>query len=690
VATEKGYRVVMAVVDPWGELVELRRTAGAQIASSRVAVDKARTAAIFVRPSREMEEQVTAGRIGALALHGASCLTGVIPLVVDGEVVGAIGTSGETPDEGGVISIAAAAAEFSVVEVPALTYEGARFAAEAAGAEAARRGVSPVISAVDAGGALMFLVRPDLAQVASVEVTTDKARTAAIYRRPSKGLRGPGLRRAALGAASGARGAAPGRHPDLLRRARDRRDRRQRSHLCRRGQRPRNDRRWRRADGVRLQRRRAEGRCVMAAAETPQAVVSAARVPGPPDLLPGRPDAVVDLQADEGAALVSGQWRYSDARVEEIDFVELAGPGAPDPLGPGDVPNRTYDVVPHAQAIGFDDCGWERLAPADTMRRLSTGRVCFNWYRIEVTIPERAGSFDLTGSTVVFEVAIDDYADVWVNGQLPFALGLTGGHVVAGFSAPNRVLLTRDARPGDRFQIAVFGINGPISTSPANYIWMRTAILDFYAPERAAATEEVAVVVERADRRLDEIVSPDMRLERVAGGFDFTEGPVWSPDGALLFSSPNTNAIYRLDTEAGRVTVFRSKSGYAGVDVGRYFQPGSNGLTFSPDRLLTICQHGNRRVIRVNQHGDITVLADRYEGKRLNSPNDLVYRSDGRLYLTDPPFGLPEAFDDPAKELPFSGVFKARDGVLTLVTDELAGPNGLAFSPDERYLYVGN
>jgi glc operon protein GlcG len=185
-AEAQGSRVVIAVVDPWGELIALRRTAGAQVASSRVAVDKARTAAIFVRPSREMEEQVSGGRLGALALHGASCLTGGIPLVVGGEVVGAIGTSGETPDEDEAISIAGAAADVSVSELAALTYEGARLAAEAAGAEAARRGVAPVISAVDAGGALMFLVRPDLAQVASVEVTTDKARTAAIYRRPSK------------------------------------------------------------------------------------------------------------------------------------------------------------------------------------------------------------------------------------------------------------------------------------------------------------------------------------------------------------------------------------------------------------------------------------------------------------------------------------------------------------------------
>src|SRR5213592_2771164 len=125
-ALAQGLRVVVAVVDPWGELVALRRTAGAQAASSRVAVDKARTAAIFIRPSREMEQQVTDGRLGALALHGAACLTGGIPLRVDGEVVGAIGTSGETPDEDESVSIAAAAIEFSTREEPVLTYEGAR------------------------------------------------------------------------------------------------------------------------------------------------------------------------------------------------------------------------------------------------------------------------------------------------------------------------------------------------------------------------------------------------------------------------------------------------------------------------------------------------------------------------------------------------------------------------------------
>jgi gluconolactonase len=414
---------------------------------------------------------------------------------------------------------------------------------------------------------------------------------------------------------------------------------------------------------------------------------AASRIPGPPELLPGCPDAILDLQSDAGVALVDGCWRYSDAQVQEIDFVEVGHPE--DPLGPGLAPNRTYDIVPHAEGEDYDDSRWRVLEPAETQRRLSQGRVCFNWYRIGVTIPNRIGDFDPAGASVVFEVAIDDYAEVWVDGELPHALGDAGGPVVAGFNAPNRVLLTRDARPGQRFQIAVFGINGPISASPRNYIWMRTATLDFYAPERARAAGDSEFEIERLDPALDAIVDPDAVLERVAGGFVFTEGPVWSRVGSLLFSSPNTNVIYRWHP-SGRVTVFRSKSGYTGSDIGRFTQPGSNGLSFDPEGRLTICQHGNRRVIRIEPHGNTTVLADGYEGRRLNSPNDLVYRSDGTLFFTDPPFGLPGVFDDPAKELGFSGVFAARDGRVTLITDELDGPNGLAFSPDERYLYVGN
>src|SRR6266536_3814496 len=195
-------------------------------------------------------------------------------------------------------------------------------------------------------------------------------------------------------------------------------------------------------------------------------------VPRPHQVLPGRPAAVVDLQTDEGAALVGAHWRYSDARVEEIDFVDVGSDA--DPLGPGDRPNRTFDVVPHAGAIDFDDSAWRALSPAETQLRLAAGSVCVNWYRLAVTIPSRVGDLDPTGTPVVIEPVVDDYAEVWVDGSLPTALGDEGGAVVAGFNAPNRVVLTRDAQPGQTFQIAVFGINGPISAAPRNYIWLRT------------------------------------------------------------------------------------------------------------------------------------------------------------------------------------------------------------------------
>lgn len=189
-AEAAGSRVYIAIVDRSGTVLHIRRTPSAQAASAAVAVDKARTAAIFVRPSREIEKQVSDGRLGALALAGARALTGGIPLVVTTEngteVVGAIGTSGETPDEDEGISKAGAAVAFTTVGVPALTFEGAELAARAVAATIAERGVAPVTAVVDEAGQLIYLHRPDAAQVASVGVATDKARTAALYRRPSK------------------------------------------------------------------------------------------------------------------------------------------------------------------------------------------------------------------------------------------------------------------------------------------------------------------------------------------------------------------------------------------------------------------------------------------------------------------------------------------------------------------------
>ena len=198
----------------------------------------------------------------------------------------------------------------------------------------------------------------------------------------------------------------------------------------------------------------------------------------------------------------------------------------------------------------------------------------------------------------------------------------------------------------------------------------------------------------RVDPAIDTIVPRDAVVEKLAGGFKFTEGPIWVPKtkgeaGYLLFSDPYNNVIYRW-TQDGALSVFMAKSGYDGADIGEYSQPGSNGLTLDPKGRLTIDQQGYRRVARMEKNGKLTVLANRYDGKRFNSPNDLVYKSDGALYFTDPPFGLPKYADDPRKELPYSGVYRVSpDGKqVRLLTTDLKGPNGLAFSPDEKYFYV--
>jgi gluconolactonase len=401
-------------------------------------------------------------------------------------------------------------------------------------------------------------------------------------------------------------------------------------------------------------------------------------------LLAPLPRAVVDLRTTEGAALVKAQWRYRDVSIVEVEHRE---PG-PDLRASG-APNRTNDIAPQAGAADFDDSDWMAIEPAAMEERRSHGRLAFNWYRTRITLPERVGDFAIRGATIVLELVLDDYAEIWVDGRLPTVLGQTGGQLITGFNAPNRVVLTRDARPGQQIQLAILGINGPLSAPPANFIWVRSATLDFYEGGGDGATDSVQARVVRLDPALDRIVPPGAVLEKLAGGFRFTEGPVWHPDGYLLFSDPNANTIYRWSPD-GVISVFRAKSGYTGVDIGRYRQPGSNGLTLDGDGRLVINEHGNRRVTRLERTGKVTVLADRYQSRRLNSPNDLVYRSDGTLYFTDPPFGLPETFDDPAKELPFSGVYMVRNERVTLLAGDLRGPNGIALSPDERSLYVGN
>jgi gluconolactonase len=195
----------------------------------------------------------------------------------------------------------------------------------------------------------------------------------------------------------------------------------------------------------------------------------------------------------------------------------------------------------------------------------------------------------------------------------------------------------------------------------------------------------------RLGPRFDQLVPPGAALEKVADGFSWVEGPVWSRQGRyLLFSDIPSNSVFKWQEGAG-TNVFLRLSGYTGPAPFQGREPGSNGLTFDPAGRLVLCEHGNRRITRLEADGRKTVLVDRYDGKRLNSPNDAVVTSNGDLFFTDPPFGLPGGFDDPGKELEFSGVYRlSSGGVLTLLTKEIRAPNGIAFSPDEKTLYVSN
>jgi len=203
------------------------------------------------------------------------------------------------------------------------------------------------------------------------------------------------------------------------------------------------------------------------------------------------------------------------------------------------------------------------------------------------------------------------------------------------------------------------------------------------------ATQPPSMV--RVDPRFETLVPRDVAIERIADGFAWTEGPAWNRETkSLLFSDVPNNAIQQWRRGEG-VSLFLKPSGYTGTAAFTGREPGSNGLAFDGEGRLTFAQHGDRRISRLEKDGRRTTLVDRYMGRRLNSPNDLAYKSNGDLYFTDPPFGLPGSYDDPGKELDFNGVYRySKDGQLSLLTKQVQAPNGVAFSPDEKILYVSD
>lgn len=214
-------------------------------------------------------------------------------------------------------------------------------------------------------------------------------------------------------------------------------------------------------------------------------------------------------------------------------------------------------------------------------------------------------------------------------------------------------------------------------------------------PSTPSSAYQTTGSIEKLDDSLDEVISEDAAVEILAEGFIWSEGPLWVPEHQmLLFADIPPNKIYQW-TESDGLQLYLNPSGYTGEEP-RGGEPGANGLLLDADNRLVLCQHGDRRIARMEAPLDdpqprFSTLASEYEGKRLNSPNDAVFKSNGELYFTDPPYGLEKGMDDPAKEIPFQGVYRlGTDGKVHLLTSALSRPNGIAFSPDEKTLYVAN
>lgn len=213
------------------------------------------------------------------------------------------------------------------------------------------------------------------------------------------------------------------------------------------------------------------------------------------------------------------------------------------------------------------------------------------------------------------------------------------------------------------------------------------------AQETAQSTQTIGEVL-RFDSSIDELLPKDAQIEVLADGFEWSEGPVWIPanektgaPGYLLFSDIPNNRINKWQADEG-ISIFLEPSGYTGEPSFTGGEPGTNGLMLDAKGRLVMCAHGDRCIKRMGQDGSIEVLIKEYDGKRLNSPNDLAFHPSGALYFTDPPYGLPKQYDDPQRELDWCGVYRYSDGDLVLLTKEMTRPNGIAFSPNHKTLYV--
>jgi len=219
----------------------------------------------------------------------------------------------------------------------------------------------------------------------------------------------------------------------------------------------------------------------LVAASTMIATMSSAQAPAPPTAAPALPPLpqmppslvpvhVVDLMTAEGSAVFGAQWKTIEAKIVEVPAIANALPEY----------KTTYDIKPHAGEAGFDDSSWPAIDATGLAARRGGGKVSFIWYRTVLTIPTKIGNFETIDAKAVLTAYVDDYAEVWINGQMPRRSGYPSPATIQGLNMPNRVVLADAVKPGDKFQIAIFGINGPISVAPENFVWFRAAKVEFF------------------------------------------------------------------------------------------------------------------------------------------------------------------------------------------------------------------
>ena len=202
-----------------------------------------------------------------------------------------------------------------------------------------------------------------------------------------------------------------------------------------------------------------------------QALAQALPPTSAPQIAPALvPAHVVDLMTAEGMAAFGAQWKHMEARIVEGPALPAAMPGY----------KTSYDISPHAGEKGFDDSSWPTIEAKGLADRRGGGKVSFLWYRTNLTVPEKIGNFEANGAKMVLTAYVDDYAEVWVNGEMPRRAGITSPATIQGFNIPNRVVLSDSVKAGDKVQIAIFGINGPISVAPSNFVFFRQASIEFY------------------------------------------------------------------------------------------------------------------------------------------------------------------------------------------------------------------